>query len=96
MTIFAHVTLSVLIIAIEIITMLMLIRAILSWFPVADRSSKFMSFVYMLTDPVIRPVKSVLERFPSTGRFPIDISFLVTYILLHLIQTALVSLRLSL
>ncbi len=31
--------------AIEIVTLLMLIRAILSWFPIVDRSSKIMSFI---------------------------------------------------
>lgn len=75
--------------AIEIVTLLMLIRAILSWFPIVDRSSKIMSFIYMVTEAVISPVRKVLWRFDSVRRFPIDISFLVTYILLHLIQVML-------
>lgn len=78
--------------AIEIITLLMFIRAILSWFPIVDRSSKIMSFIYMITDVVTTPVRMFLERFDSVRRFPIDLSFLVTYILLHLIQTILISL----
>ena len=72
--------------AIEIITLLMFIRAILSWFPVVDRSSKIMSFIYMVTEFFISPVRRFLDRFPSLRRFPIDISFLVTYLLLHLVQ----------
>ncbi len=77
---------------IEIITLLMFVRAILSWFPVVDRSSNIMSFIYMVTEAVISPVRRVIDRFGFARRFPIDISFLVTYLLLHLIQVLLLSL----
>jgi|GEM_PF-1351173 YggT family protein len=78
--------------AIEIVTLLMFIRAILSWFPLVDRSSKIMSFIYMVTEFVISPVRHVLNKFDSVRRFPIDLSFLVTYLLLHFVQVMLVSL----
>ena len=78
--------------AIEIVTILMFIRAILSWFPVVDRSSKIMSFIYMVTEAVISPVRRFLDRFDSLKSFPIDISFLATYLILHLIQIMLGSL----
>ncbi len=81
--------------AIEIITLLMFIRAILSWFPVVDRSSRFMSFLYMVTEAVISPVRRLLNRFEAIRRFPIDVSFLVTYLLLHLLQSAFASLAYS-
>ena len=77
--------------SIEIITLLMFIRAILSWFPVIDRSSKIMSFIYMVTEAVISPVRRLLERFPSLSSFPLDVSFLVTYLLLHAVQFAVTS-----
>ena len=77
--------------AIEILTLLMLIRAILSWFPVVDRSSKIMSFIYMVTEAAISPVRRFLDRFDFVKRFPIDLSFLATYILLHGIQVLLSS-----
>lgn len=78
--------------AIGIITLMMFIRAILSWFPIADPSSGIMRFIYAVTEAVISPVRRFLDRFPSVSSFPIDISFLVTYLLLHLVQTVLVSL----
>ena len=78
--------------AIEIVTLLMFIRAILSWFPIVDRSSNIMSFIYMITEAVISPVRSFLARFEFTRRSPIDLSFIVTYLLLHLVQVILVSL----
>ena len=96
MSIILYVVLAVLNGLIEIVTLLMLIRAILSWFPVVDRSSKIMSFIYMVTDAVTSPVRSVLDRFDSLRNFPIDISFLATYVLLHLVQIFLGSLMSSL
>ena len=96
MRVLLYVALAVLNGLIEILTLLMLIRAILSWFPVADRSSKIMSFLYMVTDAVVYPVRKVLDRFESLKRFPIDVSFLATYILLHLVQAFLGSLMSSL
>ena len=77
--------------AIEIITLLMFIRAILSWFPGIDRSSKIMRYLYMITEAVISPVRKFLDRFPSVRSFPIDLSFLVTYLILHFIQILLSS-----
>ena len=96
MSAFLYVVLAVLNGLIEILTLLMLIRAILSWFPVADRSSKIMSFLYMVTDIVVSPVRRVLDRFDSLKNFPIDISFLAAYVILHLVQAFLGSLMSSL
>ena len=79
-------------IAIEAITLLMFARAVLSFFPAIDRSSKIMSFIYGVTEAVISPVRKLLERFDFVKRFPLDISFLVTYLILHLLQIALMSL----
>ena len=77
---------------IEIITLLMFVRAILSWFPVVDRSSNIMRFIYMVTAAVISPVRKVIDKLGFARNFPIDISFLVTYLILHLIQVFLFSL----
>ena len=77
---------------IEIITLLMFVRAILSWFPVVDRSSNIMSFIYMITESVISPVRRVIDRLGFACSSPIDISFLATYLILHLIQVFLLSL----
>ena len=96
MIIFLYVLFAVLIGVIETVTLLMLIRAILSWFPVADRSSKLMSFLYMVTDAVLYPVRRFLDRFESLKSSPIDISFIVTYLLLHTVQAFLGSLMTSL
>lgn len=74
--------------AIGAIQLMMFVRAILSWFPGADDSS-ISEFLYNVTEPVIMPARNLLERIPSLRNFPIDISFLVTFILLSIVQTIL-------
>ncbi len=61
----------------------MLIRAILSWFPM--NSNKFTDFIYSVTEPFIYPIRLLFERKGWFSGLPIDISFLVSYLLISLI-----------
>ncbi len=63
----------------------MLLRAILSWLPFDD-DSPLVRFTYAVTEPLIIPIRSLLERSKSVQMLPIDLSFFVTYILLSVIQ----------
>ena len=61
-------------------------RAVLSWFPV--RGGTFLASIntllFELTEPVLRPVRKVI---PPAGMF--DISFMVVFFLLIILQQAL-------
>ncbi|MBQ9113247.1 MAG: YggT family protein [Clostridia bacterium] len=61
----------------------MLARAILSWFPID--SNKFIDFLYAVTEPFIQPVRVLFEKLNWFQSLPIDISFLVSYMLLSVI-----------
>ncbi len=65
----------------------MLVRAVLSWFP--DVGGRFADFLFSVTEPFIEPVRILLDRFDSLRNLPIDISFLVTFILLSFVQSLL-------
>lgn len=69
----------------------MLIRAILSWFDRGEGGflSALMGILTMITEPVIMPVRFLLSRFPAVNSLPIDISFLVTFLLLSFLRTVL-------
>ncbi len=70
--------------------LLMLIRAILSWFPPSSgREGPFRAFVTTVTEFAIGPVRALLDRFEFTRRSPIDIPFLVTFLLLSMLSTFL-------
>lgn len=56
----------------------MFARAILSWFPMGW--GKLEEFLYSVTEPVITPVRNLLGN-TSLGGLPIDLSFLITYVL---------------
>ena len=66
----------------------MLVRAVLSWFPLND-DNKFLIFIESVTEPVIFPIRALLDRFEFFAAFPIDISFLLAYILLTVVSSLL-------
>lgn len=65
----------------EMFYVLLVIRAVLSWVP--GVRNRLTDFVYMVTEPVLSPVRNLLNR----SRFgnlslPIDLSFLVVLFIL--------------
>ena len=73
---------------ISAIQALMTIRAIASWF-FPGEDSAFQRFLVVTTEPFIIPVRAILDRFEAIAALPIDISFLVTFILLSVLQSLL-------
>jgi len=68
----------------DIAQTLMLVRAILSWFPNLN-GGKFSYFLYQLTEPLIIPVRKLISK-TSIGNSMIDISFLVAFLILFVVQ----------
>jgi len=66
----------------------MFIRALLSWFP-GENESVFDRFLFLCTEPVIAPVRSLLDRFEFFAGLPIDLSFIATYLILSLVLALL-------
>ena len=65
------------------IQLAMLLRAILSWFPMEP--NKFTDFLFGVTEPVIYPVRRLMEKMNWLQGLPIDMSFMITYLLLSVI-----------
>lgn len=68
--------------------LLFLARAIISWLFMAEDGA-IPNFLYTMTEPLILPVRALLDRFESIRDFPIDVSFLVTVMLMSLVQILL-------
>lgn len=66
----------------------MLVRALLSWFPDFGGGA-IETLVYTITEPVIMPVRSILDRFDSLRNFPFDLSFLVTLFIIGILEMLL-------
>ncbi len=75
-------TLSLILAALQL---LMVIRAVTSWFPI-EEDNAFMRFVYFVTEPVIMPVRAVLDRFGLFEGFPLDMGFFFTFMLLSILS----------
>lgn len=61
----------------------MLVRAILSWFPMD--SNRLTDFLYGITEPFIYPIRALFEKLNWFQSLPIDLSFMVSYILLSMV-----------
>ena len=63
---------------------LMLVRAILSWIPVDDdaEESAFSRVVFLITEPLIVPVRSLLNLFVDVEGLPVDVAFFITFLLI--------------
>ncbi len=68
--------------------LLLLVRAILSWvMPGPD--SPIWRLVVSFTEPVIYPIRQILNRFPFVRECPVDLSFLAAVLLLQAVQMIL-------
>ena len=66
----------------------MLLRAILSWFPINEENA-FSNLLYCITEPVIMPVRALLEKLGWFQDLPLDMSFFFTYILISIVSMLL-------
>lgn len=66
-----------------IVQLAMLLRAILSWF-IMD-SNRFTDLLFTITEPFIYPVKKLFERMNWFQNSPIDISFMVSYLIISIV-----------
>ena len=74
----------------SIAMLLMIVRAILSWFP--GQGGAFERFIYACTEPLLFPVRKLFDLFDIRPNLPIDISFTVTFVLLIIIESIAMSL----
>lgn len=73
---------------IEIISLLLFVRAILSWFPNL-RDSKIYGVFYMLTEPFLMPYRLLFDKLGIGQGFFLDLSFLATILTLQFIAAIL-------
>ena len=72
----------------DVISFAFLVRALLSWFdPMGEW--RLTGFLYVLTEPIILPVRALCERMNWFQGIPIDIPFTITVFLVLLLQVFL-------
>ncbi|MBQ9091173.1 MAG: YggT family protein [Anaerotignum sp.] len=69
---------------------LIFVRIIFSWFPMGYNSA-IGRFLYNMTEPILGPVRSMMDKSPLGGGYGLDFSPIFALILMRLVQTLLVS-----
>ena len=70
-------------IALTVLQLAMLVRAVLSWFPIEPNG--FIEFLYAITEPLIYPFRALFAKLNWFQELPIDMAFTFAYITLLLL-----------
>ena len=62
-------------------------RAILSWFPIGE--NKISGFLYVLTEPLIIPIRLLFKKLNWFADFPLDMAFYATTLILMVLSVFL-------
>lgn len=73
----------------DVILFALLIRAVLSWFTMGNGQSLLGSFLFVVTEPFILPVRALCRRFGWFQGSPLDLSFLITTMILSITSVIL-------
>lgn len=77
--------------ALQILSLLILVRAVLSWIPSVDYGHPLIRLIVRVTDPILQPVRRLL---PPVGG--LDLSPLIAILLVQLVGQLLVKILVSL
>lgn len=69
---------------------LIFVRILLSWFPIGYNSA-IGRFLYQMTEPILGPVRNMVDKSPLGGGYGLDFSPVFALILMRLVQTLLIS-----
>ena len=78
----------------EILSFAILLRCILSWLPL-NRNNFFVRIVYSLTEPILAPVRRLIDKSPLGGGMMIDFSPVIAYFLLYFVYVILIRIIMS-
>lgn len=76
---------------IRLLQFLFFARAIMSWF-IRGGSSPIYDFLYMVTEPIIQPFRNLTNRIDALRSFPMDVAFLLAFVMLEVLLTLLYAL----
>lgn len=74
----------------QILEFLIIARVILSWLPLGN--NPITNFVYMLTEPILGPIREILRKSPLGGPgMMLDFSPIIAFMLIGMIKSILLS-----
>lgn len=72
-----------------VIQWLIFARVILSWIPLA-RNHPIVIFIFQITEPIIGPIRKILDKSSFFGRYGMDFSPLILFILIEIIKNIVI------
>ncbi len=69
---------------IDVLSVAMFVRAILSWFTMGEQT-RIGAFLYVVTEPIILPIRALCARFGWFQGTPLDMPFLLTMVMLSFV-----------
>ena len=73
-----------------VLEMLIFVRIILSWLPIGY-NNPIVRFLDTMTEPILGPVRDMVNKSPLGGGYGLDFSPIFALILMRLVQTLLIS-----
>lgn len=67
-----------------LLQLLILARALLSWFPTMDRNNPIVRFIYQATEPILEPIRRMLPQGSM-----VDFSPLIVLVILWVVMQVL-------
>ena len=61
----------------------MTVRAVFSWFPIEP--NKFITFLNIITEPVIYPIRKLFQKMNWFQNIPLDMSFMTTFMIISIL-----------
>ena len=78
-----------------ILQVLMFGRAVMSWITMGeDEENRLYKFLFYTTEPIVLPIRNLMNKIEFFNNIPIDMSFMAALILLYLISALLPDVRL--
>ena len=71
------------------ISFAMLLRVLLPFFIAEPESNKFYVLVFVVTELFLAPVRVILDKMGIGKKSPFDLSFIIGYLLLIIVRSAL-------
>ena len=73
-----------------IIEFAVLARVIISWIPV-QKDNKLITFLYQVTEPILAPIRNMVERSSFGKNLMFDVSPIIAFLLIGLIRNIILS-----
>lgn len=74
-----------------IVEIAILVRVFLSWLPI-PREHRAIELLYQFTEPILAPIRNIIERSPFGRNMMFDFSPIIAFLLIGLIRNILLNL----